>query len=75
MNKQEPLIPDMPLFETAAKKQAEQIPTRPDFADNREITLAAALKSHFQWLRQTWAKPVELAIASGGLLQCRRSSI
>lgn len=38
---------------------------KPEFVDNREITLVEALKGHLEWLHTTYARPVELAIASG----------
>ncbi|NOH12262.1 MAG: helicase [Chloroflexi bacterium] len=39
---------------------------KPEFVDNRgENTLASALQAHLDWLAKTYAKPVELSIASG----------
>ena len=38
---------------------------KPEFVDNREITLAEALKAHFDWLHETYAKPVSLSVATG----------
>jgi hypothetical protein len=38
---------------------------KPEFVDNREITLAEALKAHFDWLHETYVKPVSLSVASG----------
>src|SRR5215469_5890559 len=37
----------------------------PEFVDNREITLAEALNSHFNWLHETYKEPVRLSIATG----------
>ncbi len=38
---------------------------KPEFVDNREITLHEALNAHLDWLRTTYAQPVELSIATG----------
>lgn len=38
---------------------------KPDFADNRELTMAAALCGHMDWLAETYKKPIELSIATG----------
>jgi len=39
---------------------------KPEFVDNRNgNTLVAALRGHLDWLGQTYAQPVELAIATG----------
>jgi len=39
---------------------------KPEFVDNRNgNTLAAALGGHLDWLAETWARPVELSIATG----------
>ena len=38
---------------------------KPEFVDNREITLAEALGAHLDWLHETYAKPVEVSIATG----------
>ena len=38
---------------------------KPEFVDNREITLVNALKGHLDWLHETYAKPVDLSIATG----------
>ena len=38
---------------------------KPEFVDNQEITLHAALNAHMDWLRTTYAHPVELSIATG----------
>ena len=38
---------------------------KPEFVDNREITLHEALNAHLDWLHTTYAKPVELSIATG----------
>jgi hypothetical protein len=38
---------------------------KPEFVDNREITLAEALKAHLDWLHETYRQPVEMAIATG----------
>lgn len=40
--------------------------SKPEFVDNRDDnTLAEALRAHLAWLAETYAKPVELSIASG----------
>jgi hypothetical protein len=39
---------------------------KPEFVDNRNgNTLVAALRGHLDWLASTYARPIELAIASG----------
>jgi hypothetical protein len=39
---------------------------KPEFVDNRNgNTLVAALRGHLGWLEQTYARPVELSVASG----------
>jgi hypothetical protein len=39
---------------------------KPEFVDNRNgNTLVAALRGHLDWLATTYARPIELAIASG----------
>ena len=39
---------------------------KPEFVDNRNgNTMVAALRGHLDWLGQTYAQPVELAIATG----------
>lgn len=38
---------------------------KPEFVDNREINMADALAAHLDWLHETYAKPVELSIATG----------
>ena len=39
---------------------------KPEFVDNRNgNTLVAALRGHLDWLANTYARPIELAIASG----------
>lgn len=38
---------------------------RPEFIDNRELTMLEALRTHLDWLQETYAKPVELSIATG----------
>ena len=39
---------------------------KPEFVDNRNgNTLVAALRGHLDWLANTYAQPIELAIASG----------
>ncbi len=39
---------------------------KPEFVDNRNgNTLVAALRGHLAWLSETYARPIELAIASG----------
>ena len=39
---------------------------KPEFVDNRSgNTLVAALRAHLDWLASTYARPVELAIATG----------
>lgn len=39
---------------------------KPEFVDNRNgTTLVAALRGHLDWLANTYARPIELSIASG----------
>lgn len=38
---------------------------KPDFVDNRELTMVDALRGHLDWLRTTYKDPVELSIATG----------
>ncbi len=38
---------------------------KPEFADNREITLADALNAHLDWLAVAQKEPVEMSIATG----------
>jgi hypothetical protein len=38
---------------------------KPEFVDNREITLQEALNAHLDWLHTTYAQPVELSVATG----------
>lgn len=38
---------------------------KPEFVDNREITLNEALNAHLDWLHTTYAQPVELSVATG----------
>ncbi|MCJ7587622.1 MAG: phospholipase D-like domain-containing protein, partial [Candidatus Aminicenantes bacterium] len=38
---------------------------KPEFADNRELTMAEALSGHLDWLHETYKDPVEMAIATG----------
>ncbi len=68
--RQIPLIePEMPLFDgkrgDSGEAAAQEIPDKPEFVDNRELRLIDALRRHLDWLRQTYANPVELSIASG----------
>lgn len=40
--------------------------SKPEFVDNRDgNTLAEALRTHLEWLGETYAQPVELSIATG----------
>src|SRR5579884_4167671 len=61
--------PEMPLFDgkrgDSEGAAAQEIPDKPEFVDNRELRLVDALRSHLDWLRKTYAKPVELSIATG----------
>jgi hypothetical protein len=43
----------------------EQQEMKPEFVDNREMTMAEALCGHLDWLHETYKKPVELSIATG----------
>jgi hypothetical protein len=68
--RQIPLIePEMPLFDGKRRESdgpsVGEIPDKPEFVDNRELRLVDALRSHLDWLRETYAKPVELSIATG----------
>jgi hypothetical protein len=68
--RQIPLIePEMPLFDGSRRESdgpsAAEIPDKPEFVDNRELRLVDALRSHLDWLRETYAKPVELSVATG----------
>ena len=38
---------------------------KPEFVDNREVTLAHALCAHMDWLHENYKHPVELSIATG----------
>ena len=38
---------------------------KPEFVDNREVTLAHALCAHLDWLHENYRHPVELSIATG----------
>jgi hypothetical protein len=38
---------------------------RPEFADNRKLTLAEAIRGHLDWLQRMWARPVSVDIATG----------
>ena len=38
---------------------------KPEFIDNRELALADALRGHLDWLAETYARPVELSVATG----------
>jgi len=38
---------------------------KPDFVDNRELTMVDALRGHLDWLQTTYKDPVELSIATG----------
>ncbi len=38
---------------------------KPEFVDNREITLAEALKAHLDWLHENYKNPVEVSVATG----------
>ena len=38
---------------------------KPEFVDNRELTLAHALCAHMDWLHGNYKHPVELSIATG----------
>ena len=38
---------------------------KPEFVDNRELTMVSALSGHLDWLAETYRRPVELAIATG----------
>ena len=44
---------------------AWSVPSKPEFVDNRELRPVDAPRSHLDWLREMYAKPVELSIASG----------
>lgn len=61
--------PEAPLFDKQINDSngsaGPQFPDKPEFVDNRELRLVDALRSHLDWLRETYAKPVELSIASG----------
>src|SRR3989304_8570161 len=40
--------------------------SKPEFIDNRDAnTLAEALRNHLDWLAATYARPIELSIATG----------
>ena len=41
------------------------IKVKPEFVDNRELTLAHALCAHMDWLHGNYKHPVELSIATG----------
>ncbi len=45
--------------------QPAPVPNKPEFADNREVTLADALCAHLDWLESTYAKPTQMCIATG----------
>lgn len=38
---------------------------RPEFIDNRELTMLQAMATHLDWLQETYVMPVELSIATG----------
>lgn len=38
---------------------------KPDFVDNRELSMGVALTGHMDWLAATYRRPVELSIATG----------
>jgi hypothetical protein len=63
------IMPEMPLFDgqrrDAKSATAGEVPEKAEFVDNRELRLVDALTAHLDWLRETYAQPVELAIASG----------
>ncbi len=67
MSKREQQIPliekPMPLFDSAQPEIGA--PSKPEFADNRELKLVDALCVHLDWLRETYSKPIEISIASG----------
>jgi hypothetical protein len=38
---------------------------KPEFVDNRELTMVEALRSHLDWLHNTYKDPIEVSIATG----------
>jgi hypothetical protein len=38
---------------------------KPEFIDNQELAMLDALRAHLDWLHATYARPVELSIATG----------
>src|SRR5262245_38388652 len=38
---------------------------KPEFADNRDLTMLDALNGHLRWLRETRRNTIELSIATG----------
>lgn len=53
------------MAEEALKPQQAEVPNKPEFVDNRELTLAKALCAHMDWLAKMYASPLELCVATG----------
>ena len=53
------------MADEAIKPQQSEVPNKPEFVDNREVTFAKALCTHMDWLSKTYAEPVELCVATG----------
>jgi hypothetical protein len=53
------------MAEQAVKPQQVEIPSKPEFVDNRELDLATALCGHMDWLEKTYVQPLELCVATG----------
>jgi len=54
------------IFQIGISKYELNKMSKPEFVDNRDgNTLAEALRTHLEWLGETYAQPVELSIATG----------
>ena len=53
------------MADQAATPKQIEIPSKPEFVDNRELGLATALCAHMDWLEKTYAQPLELCVATG----------
>jgi len=53
------------MAEETIKAQSSEFPSKPEFVDNRELTLAQALGAHMDWLAKMYAQPHELCVATG----------
>ena len=53
------------MADPSLKPLSTEVPSKPEFVDNREVKLVQALCTHLDWLEKTYAQPTELCVATG----------